>query len=125
MAVTTRRTSVTLDADVEATIKKMMKYHGFADSVSDYFRGLVMLDWLLIKGQAEYKAIPKWLITTYPLIFLADSRSLLQKSWVENLYPQWRTKTRAKMHQILRDGKVDLTTKELPAFEHDDENIGG
>jgi|SRR5271168_2012508 len=122
-----RRTSITLDMATEETIKKMMRYHQ-AGSVSDYFRGLVMLDLLLIKGRADYEALPKWLLRGYPLTFLAEARGALLKEWEENSFGKrilHGKQIRARMQKLIKDGKVDLTTKEVPTFQSEiDEEIG-
>ena len=111
----TRRTSITLDAETEEVIKKMMRYH-MAESISEYFRGLVMLDFLLVKGRADYKSLPSWLLRGYPLTFLSEARATMLKEWAEKMTPIFSKRIRARVQQFIKDGKVDLTTKEVPEF---------
>jgi hypothetical protein len=116
-----RRTSITLDVAIDETIKKMVRYHQ-TGSVSDYIRGLVMLDLLLINGRAEHEAVPKWLLRGYPLTFLAEARGALLKEWEANSFGKrilFGKEIRARMQQLIKEGKVDLTTKEVPTFESD------
>jgi hypothetical protein len=111
----TRRTSITLDAEIEEVIKRMMRYH-MAESISEYFRGLVMLDFLLVKGRADYKSLPSWLLRGYPLTFLSEVRAKMLKEWAEKMTPIFSKRIRARVQQLIKDGKVDLTTKEVPEF---------
>src|SRR5271167_4047849 len=100
-----RRTSITLDAETEEVIKRMMRYH-VADSISDYFRGLAMLDLLLVKGRANYNSIPAWLLRAYPLTFLAEARAMMLKQWALKMTPIFSKKIRARLQLLLKDGKV-------------------
>lgn len=117
-----RRTSITLDAETEELIKRMMRYH-MADSISEYFRGLVMLDFLLVKGRADYNSIPAWLLRAYPLTFLAEARATMLKQWALKMTPIWSKKVRARLQQLVKDGKVDLTSRTVPEFVNESEAI--
>lgn len=66
MAINKRRTSLSLDSETEKLAKTMIDHHKAA-SLTDYLRGLVILDVLIVKGNVNLSHIPTWLIASHSL----------------------------------------------------------
>jgi hypothetical protein len=70
------RTAMTLGENFEKLAKEMVTVHK-AGSVSEYVRGLIVMDALIATGQAKgvhRPDVPSWLFATYPSEFLSTTR---------------------------------------------------
>jgi hypothetical protein len=61
-----RRTSVSLDGDTERLAKTLIEHHKAA-SMTDYLRGLVVLDALIMQESVDLPKVPTWLLASYSL----------------------------------------------------------
>jgi hypothetical protein len=67
---------MTLGENFETLAKEMVKFHK-AGSVSEYVRGLIVMDALIATGQAKGvhgPDVPSWLFATYPSELLSSTR---------------------------------------------------
>lgn len=61
------RTSFALDRRTADIVQQMRKHHE-AGSITDYIKGLIVLDWLETeKKPLDVKQVPAWIIAAYKL----------------------------------------------------------